>query len=221
MRGNTGQLTQALVSGVVEAGGEVETLCAYDLDISPCLGCFTCWTRTPGNCTHSDDMGRVLAAARCSDILVLATPVYVDGMTGQLKKVVDRLLPLIHGAAEIRDGHMRHHRREDTRVRTVALVSTWGFAEVDNFDPLIYHVKAMAKNLSCDYAGALTVPGGLMRDRVALISTAARKAGAQLAQTRTIPVDLQEAMHGHSAPVEAVVAGMNRYFGNDLPKNNR
>ncbi|MDP2872015.1 MAG: flavodoxin family protein [Bacillota bacterium] len=218
MKGSTGQLTGALVSGIVEAGGDVDIMCAYDLEASACLGCFTCWTRTPGRCTQRDDMDDVVAAVRRSDILVLATPVYCDGMTGRLKTLMDRMLPLMHGAAEIRDGHMRHHPRDDTKVRTMVLVSTCGFVEQDNFDPLIHHAKALAKNLACDFGGALTVPGGLKTDRVEQIGKAAREAGIELARTRAIPDHLQEAMHGHSVSRSEAVEGLNRHFGADRPE---
>lgn len=217
MKGSTGQLAQAFISGISEAGGEVQVICAYDIEVSACLGCFTCWTRTPGRCTVDDGMSSVLEALRNTDILVLATPVYVDGMTGRLKTLIDRMLPLIHGTAEIRDGHMRHHPRGGTRVRTVALVSTCGFVETDNFDPLIQHVKALALNMGCDFSGALTVPGGLRQERIPLIVKSAHEAGIELARTRAIPDHLQKAMHGHSAPVESVVAGLNRNFAADKP----
>lgn len=40
------------------------------------------------------------------------------------------------------------------------LVSNCGFWEMDNFDPIIVHMKAFCRNASLDFAGALVRPHG-------------------------------------------------------------
>jgi hypothetical protein len=135
-------------------------------------------------------------------------------MTGRLKMIVDRMIPIVHGATELREGHMRHIRRSTTKVHTIALVSSCGFVEDDNVDPLMMHVQGFAKHMGCMYAGALTLPGGLILSHLAVIRQTAREAGTELIRSGAIPVRLQEAMFGHScSPVEAV-AGLNRHFDN-------
>ena len=42
--------------------GNREDVVSFDLShmkIAPCVGCFGCWTRTPGKCVIRDDAGRV------------------------------------------------------------------------------------------------------------------------------------------------------------------
>jgi len=211
-KGSTGKLAAAMVAGMQGAGAEVQTLCAYDLKVSGCLGCFACWTKTPGACCIPDEMASVLALARQAEALVIATPVYVDGMTGQLKMVLDRMIPLVHGAVRFVDGHMRHPQRAETTIRKIALLSTCGFVERDNFDPLITHVKALTKNLGCTYAGSLTVPGGVRSDRLEQLGAAAHQAGEQFIKTGLIPEHLEVAMFGHSAPAGAVAKALSQYF---------
>lgn len=82
-----------LEEGLREAGAEVSKRNLYKLDIKPCLGCTSCWSRTPGRCVQDDEMRSLLTEVALSDILVLATPVYVDGMTGPTKVFLDRLVP--------------------------------------------------------------------------------------------------------------------------------
>ncbi len=211
-KGPTGRLAGALVSGMVDAGATVETVNVYDLHAGGCLGCFTCWTRTPGVCAVRDDMDDVIAKVRDADVLVLATPVYCDGMTGVLKTVIDRIIPVVHGAAELRDGRMRHIKRAETKVQTVALVSVCGFVEPETFGPLIQHVQAIARNLNCAYAGALTVPGGLKPGRMETIAHAAHDAGIELVRFGVISGRSQEAMFGHSVTQAEAVATLNSYF---------
>jgi hypothetical protein len=199
---------------MVDAGASVETVNAYDVNVGGCLGCFTCWTHTPGVCAVRDDMDKVIASVKQADILVLATPVYCDGMTGRLKVIVDRMIPIVHGATELRDGHMRHLRRASTNLHTIALVSACGFVERDNFDPLISHVQGFAKHMGCVYAGGLTLPGGLISSHVETIRQAAREAGTELARSGVIPPHLQEAVFGHSCTPADAVETLNRYFDN-------
>ncbi len=145
-------------------------------------------------------------------MLVLATPVYCDGMTGPLKTVIDRMIPLLYGSAELREGRMRHPRRKDTAVSTLALVATCGFVERETFAPLVRHTKALAANLNCAWGGAITVPGGLRPDRIARIAAAARQAGQALVTNGSIPEHLEVAMLGHSVPAADAAAYLSRRF---------
>jgi multimeric flavodoxin WrbA len=58
-----------------------------DLDIRPCKGCFAC---REGPCVQQDDMGKVVDAIYHCDGLILASPVYMGLITGQMKVMMDR-----------------------------------------------------------------------------------------------------------------------------------
>ena len=49
--------------------------------------------RNGGTCVLKDDMAEILGMFRKADVLVLATPVYFYSMDGQLKTMIDRVLP--------------------------------------------------------------------------------------------------------------------------------
>ena len=151
----TGKILSYFVEGMTDAGANVETIYSIGLNIRDCKGCFNCWTNTPGKCIQDDDMADVLTKMANADILVLATPVYVDGMTGSLKTLIDRFLPHLKGRFVIRDDHCRHPVRDHIKQGKVVLVSVSGYTELDNFDPLISHVKAICKNMNREYAGAI------------------------------------------------------------------
>ena len=51
-------LLQHLVQGMQDAGAEVEVVALRKKNVKNCIGCFTCWTKTPGVCIHQDDMTR-------------------------------------------------------------------------------------------------------------------------------------------------------------------
>jgi hypothetical protein len=75
----------------------------------------------------------------------------------------------------------------------MVLVSNCGFWELDNFDALVAHVQAIAKNLDAEFAGALLRPHGpafkAMLDQRAPVTDvldAARDAGRQLVEQGSI-----------------------------------
>ena len=42
-----------------ETGSDVKIVDLSRLQIRPCIGCFGCWTKTPGKCVIRDDAVRV------------------------------------------------------------------------------------------------------------------------------------------------------------------
>lgn len=66
-----------------------------DVEIAPCRGCFACWVKTPGICIVDDAAREIAQAVARSDLLVYVTPVTFGGYSSELKKGVDRLIPLI------------------------------------------------------------------------------------------------------------------------------
>jgi multimeric flavodoxin WrbA len=98
-KGNTATLTNAFLEGAMEAGAETQIEYIFGQDIRPCIACYSCWTRTPGECSQKDDMKKMLDKVRESDIIVYSTPLYVWAMTGPMKNFIDRMLPLFNPEA--------------------------------------------------------------------------------------------------------------------------
>ncbi len=156
----TDQVLLSFLEGAKTAGADTEIIYLAKQKINQCSGCFSCWLVHPGKCIHQDDMKDILAKFAETDFLVLATPVYIDGMTSLMKKMLERLMLTSLPFIEFRDGHSRHPARVKTDKKAgLLLISTCGFPEKDNFDPLINHVQAMIKNMhGFEYVGSLIRP---------------------------------------------------------------
>jgi FMN-dependent NADH-azoreductase len=185
--GNTALILNPFLRGMEEAGAEINVFYTDKLNIEICRGDYHCWFKEPGKCFLGDDMDKLLPEIAGAQILVLATPVYVDGMTGPLKNLLDRIIPIGHPIMELREGHSRHSDRLGLRNGKIVLVSNCGFWERDNFDPLLLHVRAIGKNLGREFAGALLRPHGpalrgMMKQGMPVddVLGAAREAGRQL-----------------------------------------
>lgn len=88
-----------------------ETLCLRELEIAACQGCFACWTRTPGECVIDDAARGVARAVIGGDVTVLLTPIVFGGVSSDLKKAVDRLIPLYSPLFRRVRGEVHHRPR--------------------------------------------------------------------------------------------------------------
>ncbi|WBQ04356.1 flavodoxin family protein [Kribbella sp. CA-293567] len=88
--GNSRLLTRAVLEGVLEAGHEVELIDLPGRVGEPLRDCRVC-RRADGACAIEDDYEAVLGRLLDADAVVLATPLYWYGVSGQLKIFIDRL----------------------------------------------------------------------------------------------------------------------------------
>ena len=90
-KGNTAMLCDAFSAGARSAGHQVTRFDLHKLDIHGCLGCVKGGKDPASPCVQKDDMGLIYPAYREADIIVLASPMYYWGFSGQLKTAFDRL----------------------------------------------------------------------------------------------------------------------------------
>jgi len=90
---STYHVLEPLLQGMRTAGAETEVLHVRQLELKPCIGCYACWVRTPGECIFRDSMTSAIDAYNRADLVVYGTPVYHFAVSGILKTFVDRLLP--------------------------------------------------------------------------------------------------------------------------------
>jgi multimeric flavodoxin WrbA len=215
-KGNTALILGPFLDGLREAGADVELLYARDLAINPCLGCFGCWTRTPGRCVQEDDMADLLPMLRQADLWILATPLYFDGPSGPLKNLMDRTTAFLRLGAEVREGRSRHLVEQGVTGGKVALVSNCGLWEMRNFDPLLAQVKGFCEHVDRGFVGALLRPHGqTLRDHVKQgkpaedVLEAAREAGRQLAKDGRISGEILRTVARPLVTLDEYVANLN------------
>ena len=92
-------------------GHRVETCTLRDLDLRSCIGCFGCWVKTPGECITPDDGALVRDAMINSDFVLFASPLRMGFPDALLKRMMDKLIPLIHPYFEVVSGEAHHRKR--------------------------------------------------------------------------------------------------------------
>lgn len=88
--GSTKSMVEAFREGAVTAGHQVDVVDVCRLKIGGCLACEYCHTKNHGTCIQKDDMQTVYALLKEAEMLVIASPIYYHGVSGQLKCVIDR-----------------------------------------------------------------------------------------------------------------------------------
>jgi multimeric flavodoxin WrbA len=133
-------MLNSLVLGMQEAGAEVEVVNLHEKKIKYCIGCFTCWTKTPGKCIHKDDMTKELFPKWLnSDLVVYATPLYHYTVNAEMKAFIERTLPILEPFFEERDNRTVHPLRQTPPDAVVLSVA--GFLEMSVFDQLSSYVN--------------------------------------------------------------------------------
>ncbi len=160
-KGVTWKLLDSLLRGLSEGGANVKDFQLKEMNLSPCRACLTCMHKTPGQCVQHDDMDQIYPHLKDSDLLVMATPVYTDNMSAQMKTVMDRCIcgmdPFLRFDSENRVRHPYSWKMPSTFF----LISTSGFPERESFLPLIMTFRAQAANFGSKSIGEICVPGSI------------------------------------------------------------
>ena len=139
-KSNTYRLTTAFLEGMEQELQEVQTreISISRMDIRSCLGCFSCWKHTPGQCCIQDDMRQVIQDLLWADITVWSFPLYYYTVPGALKNLIDRQLPMLLPFMEEREGQVgngNHPYRYDMSGKRTVVISTCGFYTAEgNYD---------------------------------------------------------------------------------------
>ncbi len=143
-KSNTYKLTKAFLAGMREGVElreerfEVEEIQVSLQNIQPCLGCFSCWAKTPGRCCIQDDMGEVIQKRLWADVTIFSFPLYYFTVPGGLKNLIDRQLPMVLPFMvenETQTGNGSHPSRYDMSGKKIVVISTCGFYTAEgNYD---------------------------------------------------------------------------------------
>ncbi len=91
-KGNSEWMLGKLCAELARRGAEVETLLLRKMDVKMCRGCLACekgGKDRKGDCIIKDDMVKVYPSLIAADAIVLATPGYMEMLSGLLKNFLE------------------------------------------------------------------------------------------------------------------------------------
>ena len=87
-QGNTKKMIDTFTKAI--KGHVVNVVDVCKLKINGCLACEYCHTKGNGVCIQKDNMQRIYDLLKDAEMLVIASPIYYHGISGQLKCTIDR-----------------------------------------------------------------------------------------------------------------------------------
>lgn len=163
-RSNTLKLAESFIEGISTTEKcLIENIDLSKMQIDHCLGCYCCWTKTPGKCVINDDMNVLLEKAISADIIIWSFPLYYFSMPSKIKAFLDRMLPTnLPYLSSNNDGEAGHPPRYDLSHQKHVLISTCGFFNVSgNYDALKKQFEIMFGDYTeilCPEGELFTVP---------------------------------------------------------------
>jgi multimeric flavodoxin WrbA len=150
--GNTARILNWVEVDLHELGHDTERIDLTELTIGGCTSCYACVDSAdaPG-CAVSDDAQAIFRKLIAADGIIYATPLYMWGVTAQLKALLDRSLCLV------RDYGSPDHR-SFVEGRRAALVLTCGGPEEGNAEAVTTMFPRFAEFLKLDNRGAFVFP---------------------------------------------------------------
>ena len=89
--GNTVAMINAYRKGAESAGHNVSVFDICRMNIKGCLACEYCHTKAFRTCIQQDDMQKIYPVLDEADMIVLTSPVYYHGFSGQLQCAINRI----------------------------------------------------------------------------------------------------------------------------------
>ena len=126
INGNTKKMVAAFQEGAESAGNQVDVVDVCRKNIHGCIACEYCHTKGDGVCVQKDDMQEVYALLKEAEMLVIASPIYYHGISGQLKCAIDRF----YSAA---------YPRKPSKLKYVAMILSSG--DADMYDGALFSFK--------------------------------------------------------------------------------
>jgi multimeric flavodoxin WrbA len=217
-KSNTQLMVEEFLAGAAEAGAQTESILLIDRDVRPCTRCMECFAE--GHCSLKDDMPSLIQKFVNSDVVVLATPLYMDMVSGLMKTFIDRLLPLLDPHFEKDErGEYRHTARYERRADFV-VISNGHMPEESQFQAVRLFMARFARSLHTQVIGEIyRSAGGLLNSEEAAFKAAVkaykqllRDAGSELVLKGRISERTASELEKDLVPVDKYIAYANRMW---------
>ncbi len=90
---------------------EISVFHINKMKLKYCTGCWSCWWKTPGECSIKDGADEIFRSVINSDFFIFASPLIAGFTSSELKKITDRLIVLLHPYVEFRNEESHHQKR--------------------------------------------------------------------------------------------------------------
>jgi multimeric flavodoxin WrbA len=167
IKGNTDLLLGEALKGAQSQGAEIEKIIVDKLKIAPCKEYYGCLR--DGNCVIRDDMDNIYPKLLEADRIIIASPMFFYGVTGQLKALIDRCQAIWARKYVLK-------QKLSDKERKGAFIAVGATKGKQLFDGSILVIKYFFQAIEVSYAGELLIRGvdkkGEIKDQPTALSEA-------------------------------------------------
>ena len=155
-QGHTYIITEEFLLSAHQAGAKVQSIQLVEKKINACTGCGVCFYKTPGKCIFKDEMQELIHKFLASDVVVFATPLYMDSVTTLMKIFMDRLMPILEPHYD-KDSHGQYRRnlRFEKHPNKFMVISGCAMPEQNQFDVLRFFFRRFARTMHAEIIGEI------------------------------------------------------------------
>ena len=144
--GNSNHLAASFIAAAERKGHTVTRLDAYHLQVDGCMACGQCYQKDGRACCFEDDFNKIAPLLLEAGAIVLATPLYWLSYPAKLQAIIDKWSALLSSGNTFEG-------------KKGVLLATCGNQNPDVFQGLVYTYERSMKNMHCENAGEILVPG--------------------------------------------------------------
>lgn len=150
LNGNTAELLKPFVEELSKSNAKLDVYTLAKMNVASCKGCYHCQNvQGEYGCFQQDDMQTIAKSIQESDIIVLATPIYIWYCTPELKAVLDRF----YGLAK----YYRTATGNFVEGKRIAILATHGYDASYAADPFVIGIQRMCEHYHMRYDGMYSV----------------------------------------------------------------
>ena len=116
------------------------------LNIANCIGCFGCWTKTPGKCVIRDDAVKVYPLIAASERVLYVSRVKYGGYDTVMKTMLERSIPVQQAFIRLLHGETHHVQRNV--VAKEAVIIGYGAISPEEEEIFCRLIERNAKNMN-------------------------------------------------------------------------
>lgn len=157
-------LSDTPLQDIEQKGTDIRYFDLSACKIAHCVGCFGCWTKTPGKCVIRDDAVKIYPCIAQSDRVLYISRIKYGGYDTIMKTMLERAIPVQQAFIRILDGETHHIQR--AVVPKQATIIAYG--EISDEEQTLFRqlVDRNARNMSFAHYDVRFVPENMLQDVV-------------------------------------------------------
>lgn len=157
-------LSDTPLQDIEQKGTDIRYFDLSACKIAHCVGCFGCWTKTPGKCVIRDDAVKIYPCIAQSDRVLYISRIKYGGYDTIMKTMLERAIPVQQAFIRILDGETHHVQR--VVVPKQATIIAYG--EISDEEQTLFRqlVDRNARNMSFAHYEVRFVPENMLQDAV-------------------------------------------------------